>query len=32
MRKNIFRNIFKEKNYIMNRTFNDFDMYVLLMV
>ncbi len=32
MRKNIFRNIFKEKINIMNKTFNDFDMYVLLMV
>ncbi len=32
MRKNIFRNIFKGKINIMNKTFNDFDMYVLLMV
>ena len=32
MRKNIFKNIFKEKINIMNKKFNDFDMYVLLMV
>ena len=32
MRKNIFKNIFKEKINIMNKRFNDFDMYVLLMV